>query len=789
MASIQPNIVDLDDLLIQITNINDNGTTSTTFTTAAAHGISTGDTVVITNCSTAGYNATVPNPSVTVTSTDVDVTGTSFTIATSLGAQNTVGTGQVMVDDVVGNNRYFTPEIELNILNSTFELKTTSGNLSVPGTGVTGQAIYSFFKERWKEVPSITRYAFPMLSITNEQFEIQNGWTPLNDTTRKLIRTAGWSELVGTTVNRTYSGVITLGTLGSTDQPYYTQDDSFTAVTQTTDFTGPVNEAVPIFMSATGTNDINFDSTGSIASTTTDLSVFKVGDSITFSGTAGGTNDVTVTIATVGANALTFNETTLTASGIDAGTVRLEANRAGYFQIYVRTRGKTYADANLNDIGVTAMTSIVYRFPVSNANDLNIKTTDDTAFAGSIPVASTGLTSDGTNITVTTVGNHGLYEGAPISISGTTNYNGSFTVAALDGVSPATKFTIASALNVADEGGGTVQLEYVDAMSVKYLPNPDSGIDNARIRGDWTTGVTYALGDIVLDSGDSSANGQDRWYYLDATTAGGVATGVSLAADTNNTWTLWSSLPLNDHGERQIAADGSYNAFTSIYDLNSGGTTAAATKEIAYEYAQYILRSTGTIDIGTSRNGDIADPLVYFIGSQLHTYADPSFTIENVTYPAAVYAADIAAIDKNSITFHDWENSLVLFPLTVTVIINFNDNLDTDLNSKYYAYYTTTTNGNNFGEADALLVKTDTDTDVFGSAFGQIDQRAPFAYAYDQDTTGGRTISPAGDVPITVVGIGLDKGQYVVATGTITRTGATISLVSPLERNYSDPAE
>lgn len=784
MASIQPNIVDLDDLLIQITNIDDDGTANTTFTTAAPHGIQVGDEVVITNCPVASgaYNATVSDPSLEVLA--VANTTTFVAAVTSGGAITTANTGQVMVDDVATTNSYYTPEININVVDSTFELKTASGNLSTPGTGVTGQALYSFFKERWKEVPSITRYAFPMLSITNEQFEIQNGWTPLNDTTRKLIRTAGWSELVGTTVNRTYSGIITLGTLGSTDQPYYTQDDSFTAVTQTTDFTGPVNEAVPIFMSATGSNDINFDSTSSIASTTTDLSVFKVGDSITFSGTNGGTNNVTVTVATVGVNALTFNETTLTASGVDAGTVRLEANRSGYFQIYVRTRGKTYADANLNDIGVTTMTSIVYRFPVSNANDLNIKTTDDAAFTGSTPVASTGLTSDGTTITVTTTGNHGLYEGAPISISGTTNYNGSFTVAALDGVSPATKFTISSALNVADEGGGTVQLEYVDAMSVKYLPNPQTSTGNARIRGDWTAGVVYAAGDIVLDAGDSSGNGQDRWYY---TTTGGTSAGLNLAADSGNTWALWSSLALDNHGERQIAANGSYNAFTTIYDLNSGGTTAAATKEIAYEYAQYILRSTGTIDVGTSRNGDIADPLVYFIGSQLHTYADPDFTIEGVTYPAAVYAADIAAVDKNSITFHDWEDSLVLFPLTVTVIINFNDNLDTDANSKYYAYYTTTPNGNNFGESDALLVKTDTNADVFGSAFGQIDQRATFAYAYDQDTTGGRTISPAGDVGITVVGIGLDKGQYVVATGTIARTGATISLVSPLERNYSDP--
>jgi len=784
MASIQPNIIDLDDLLVQITNINDNGTTSTTFTTAAAHGISVGDEVVISNCSTAGYNATVAAPSATVTATDTDVTGTTFTIATTLGAQNAAGTGQVIVDDVSANDVYFTPEITIDVVNSTFTLNQ-AGNLATAGTGVTGQALYSFFKERWKEVPSITKYAFPMLSITNEQFEFQNGWVPSNDATRKAIRTAGWAEVSAAGVtNRRYSGIITLGTLGDTDQPYYTQDDAFTAAIQNTTFTGPVNEAVPILMSATGTNDIDFDSTSSIASTTTDLSVFRVGDVITFSGTASTTNDVTVTVATVSSTALTFEETTLTASGVDSGTVRLTTDRSAYFKIYVRTRKKTYADADLVDIGVSTMTTIVYRFPVTNGNDLNINTTDDNAFTG---VLITGLTGNGTTTTVTTGTPHGLYDGAPITISNTTEFTaGNYTVAGEPGSS--TTFTITNAFNGTETIGGTeaVQLQYVSDMSVTYLQNPSTDSGNVRIRGDYdTTGdVTYAVGDVVLDAGDSAGNGADRWYYLDG--SDGNVGHTSISDDNGNnagTWVLWSSKSLAQHGEREIAT-GIYSAFSTIYDLNSAGTAPAATKEIAYEYAQYILRDTGTIDTGTSRNGNIADPLVYFIGSQLHTYADTEFTIEDVIFPSAVYAADIAAVDKNSITFHDWEDNLVTFPLTVLVTINFNDNLDTDSSSQFYAYYTSVPSGD-FGTVDAVLVRNDADNPVFGSAFSQTDQKFEFNYAYDGDTTGGRSQSTP--TPITVVAIGLEKAQYVVASGTITTAGATISLVSPLERNYDDP--
>jgi hypothetical protein len=60
-----------------------------------------------------------------------------------------------------------------------------------------------------------------------------------------------------------------------------------------------------------------------------------------------------------------------------------------------------------------------------------------------------------------------------------------------------------------------------------------------------------------------------------------------------------------------------------------------------------------------------------------------------------------------------------------------------------------------------------------------------FNYAYDADTTNGRTGGT--DVPVTVVAIGLETGQYVLQTGTITEAGGSISLVAPLERNFTDP--
>jgi hypothetical protein len=90
--------------------------------------------------------------------------------------------------------------------------------------GVSGQALYSKFKNIWKEDPEAIRFPFPMEAITPESFEFINNWTPDEETldtrtstafiTRKLLRDCGWAEknLAGN-IKRKYFGIITLGGL------------------------------------------------------------------------------------------------------------------------------------------------------------------------------------------------------------------------------------------------------------------------------------------------------------------------------------------------------------------------------------------------------------------------------------------------------------------------------------------------------------------------------------------------------------------------------------------------
>jgi len=139
-------------------------------------------------------------------------------------------------------------------------------------TGVTLQALYSFLKQEWKDDPnskSLIAYPFPLVAITPEQFEWRYGWTPADDSSRSLIRTAGWREF-GTdnsTLTREYIGTISLGNIdgdqnqdeaGDQDKVYYGWFNPTTGVSTAGpfdySFPGEVNQAVQTFGDATNGN-------------------------------------------------------------------------------------------------------------------------------------------------------------------------------------------------------------------------------------------------------------------------------------------------------------------------------------------------------------------------------------------------------------------------------------------------------------------------------------------------------------------------------------------------------
>ncbi len=142
-------------------------------------------------------------------------------------------------------------EMTINTTTKTIKLNPGTAGSDLPelSDGVTFQALYSAMKILWKNSSTLIKFPFPFISITPEQYEVINGWSFLDTTTRKAIRTAGWSERnTDGDITAMYAGIISLGTLGAEDQPYFTQGGSSTNFA----FTGPVNEAVIILSDPNG---------------------------------------------------------------------------------------------------------------------------------------------------------------------------------------------------------------------------------------------------------------------------------------------------------------------------------------------------------------------------------------------------------------------------------------------------------------------------------------------------------------------------------------------------------
>lgn len=209
---------------------------------------------------------------------------------------------------------------EVYINTSTKKIKlVVVGNLSNTGVqndnGVTLQALYSFLKEEWRNDPNgknLAAFPFPMVPITNEQFEFVDGWDLFNDTARYLIRDAGWAvkNTAGNTTQM-WAGVIGLGTIETNDQLYYQQSSGGAATN--VQLTGQVNQAVQILRDDDG--DGNY------------------------------------------------------AEGSDY-------DRRSYFSLFCREYGQLYGKSTLADIGVTSMTYQAYRFPISTGSDLKIEHAD-----------------------------------------------------------------------------------------------------------------------------------------------------------------------------------------------------------------------------------------------------------------------------------------------------------------------------------------------------------------------------------------------------------------------------
>jgi hypothetical protein len=360
-----------------------------------------------------------------------------------------------------------TKEIVINTAAKTIALKV-NGNLTTDGAVI--KAVYSKLKDAWRADATLIKFPFPMGPITDEQFEMINGWNwdktetsgAADQTTPELLRTGGWSVVnAGGAITEQWFSVITLGTLGETDQVYYQQIDPDTASSNFT-LTGPVNQAVQAYSDPNGDGNV--------------------------------------------------------ADGFDRRT---------YFKIFVREWAKIYAQSEIADIGVSTVTFQAYRFPLTNSADLKIGDTVENYVGG---VATASGSSSGTTATVVTAVAHGFTSGETVVISGVTpaGYNGTYVITVTN-TTTFTYTTVGSDLG-AISVQGTARLQLFDNIDITYLR--DANGDFYVVLGEWVISTAYVVGNVVKGSNDrwykctvagtSAGNSSDL--------AGGTDTGVTWVA-------------------------------------------------------------------------------------------------------------------------------------------------------------------------------------------------------------------------------------------------------------------
>lgn len=143
-------------------------------------------------------------------------------------------------------------ELVIDEPNRTFKL-VEAGNL-IAKDGVTIQALYGKFVDLWSTV-SYQDSPFPMnaLDALSGQYLIgidaggnANGWKPLDDATRQMMRDGGWEEYDNAgALLRIYAGIVGLGSVNVGAQLYYQTTPSGSPANFT--FDDQANEGIQVF--------------------------------------------------------------------------------------------------------------------------------------------------------------------------------------------------------------------------------------------------------------------------------------------------------------------------------------------------------------------------------------------------------------------------------------------------------------------------------------------------------------------------------------------------------------
>jgi len=711
--------------------------------------------------------------------------------------------------------------------------------------GATLQAIYSFLKEEWKTQASsgdagaltdLIQFIFPLESITREQFEIggptHSNWDWKDDTTRNLIRTAGWNQVssAGTTEAK-YAGVVTLGTLDADTQVYYQQTNSTSGTpTDPVNFVllGAVNQAI-LFDDSAGDNTLGDKSTF--------LKLFarKKGKSFVTSQISdiGVTNLENIVnrfpLAHIDDPAIVADDGNLAGTGVwqtaptlgvgnDNGSVSAQAGQTQEQSFTFTSAGSDFSASGIipGDVlatGSTAGTSSDVLFEILDVGtttltclqepDVNIPTLSSIDFNIRHKVRI-GLSADGVLTTTGSPHTTGSLVSAGVNFN-TSGVIAGDMVAVLDASDNSVQ-GIYKVLSVVDDtqlsidttdqawdGGPYSSTSYEIYQKGMYLQykNEVTAVSQGNIAFTANTiqqtGATwansgYVVGGTVSVSNATNSTNNQQLRITDITTDTLTVDGT-LAVDSDDDAAQISGI----NGFIRTPAGGTISTYNWRL-FGNGGTLAEC-----FQWIQKQLRrgAYGTLnDTDRRRITDIDNASGVFRGDVtdlLMSFTSPNGTALNM------FIDDLASADANNVTFEDLLGISRTNAFIVALTINVNANLIDDTSSKLTVFFTNDDAGDNTGRdydtPDAIIVQKQDGTDMVSTDIaGDKNASDNIVYSYDYDNNVQRGAASAGkDAPITIVAIGTSGAQWVRTTSTITEDNVVnVSLVANLERNYQN---
>ena len=599
-----------------------------------------------------------------------------------------------------------------------------AGNLS--NDGVTLKALYSFCKEEWKDFANLIAVEFPFVPITDESYELVEGWDFADDASRYLIRTGGWAvKNTSGAFTQKWAGIVGLGTIEANDQLYFNQGQGAVNI----QLTGQVNQAVQIY------DDPNGD---------------------------GNLTD---------------------GFGGDGG------DRTGVFTLFVREQAQTYDSANLVSIGVSALDSQAYRFPINTGGDTKISASDNTIDTTAPYTDATNQftatdISFTTNNTITTAGAvdfSGLTAGDKIIVTTASGLNdGTYEVSTAN----ATTITVTTTDIQTETAGAAGSVTVAQTlMSISYYSSPQ-----ART----ISGASYNFG-VIIDAAGGTA--EEVYEFVQRQ----LRRNIDINAETTGGDVIGKTTDelLEFVGNDLKVAE----AVSGIASVNpEGGGTGVFIENFQ---AADTNRLFFVDNLGATVQFDFVAVTTLSFNPNLTNDTDAIFRVFFTTNPAGNYGTSSAVIVHAN---DKVESTDISFTATDTITtagaVDFGvfaageyiqvENSASNNGFFKIASITTVTNPN-----DTITVDTTFSTianesagaavDITQAAMGDINGNATiqFDFNYDNNQQGGRT--QATDAPITVVAIGLQTGQFVSTETTIERTVTnSASLVAPLERNYEN---